>query len=112
MSKPGKVTPSRTGWSNDVEDDLNKRLSAKHADAVSGPIHRVTVRLPANVVEELHLLARSRKISVNALLAIYVEQGLVADGRPPLMRLAPWFADYLTRTAKRDGGDPDSPIFT
>lgn len=72
-------------------------------------IARLTLRLPRATRRELRDLAGSRNVSVNELLAVLIDRGLVGEGRPSIAETAPWFAGYLTRkqpeTVEESGAD-------
>ena len=61
-------------------------------------IARLTLRLPVATRRELRDLADSRNISINELIAVFIDRGLVEEGRPPISESAPWFAGYLRRS--------------
>jgi hypothetical protein len=56
------------------------------------------LRLPRKVVRELKAIAAAEGISMNALVASFIDAGLRDRSRRSMDDLAPWFADYLTRT--------------
>ena len=56
-----------------------------------------TIRLPEEVAREVEDLARSKRISVNALMSFAVDKTLADSGRRSIAELAPWFESYLLR---------------
>jgi hypothetical protein len=49
-------------------------------------------------------MADAEGVTVNALIARYIDEGLRSDGRPGLFDLAAWFGDYLRRKGGRQSG--------
>lgn len=50
-------------------------------------------------------MADAQGMTMNALIAGYIDAGLTGDGRRSVHDLAPWFEDYLRRK-----GGPDSLV--
>lgn len=65
-------------------------------------VREVRLRLPRAGISALKQKADADDISVNALIARYIDQGLKADARAGLFELAPWFRDYLRPKGGRD----------
>ena len=59
------------------------------------------MRLPPTAVDEIKLLATAEGLSMNALVAAFIDAGLVAHGRKSLAELDPSFLDYLNGTSER-----------
>lgn len=86
------------GLSPSPPGNLQEQLAHKGRKQESDfDIARLTLRLPRAALRELRDLANSRSISVNELVAIFIDQGLVTEGRPSIAESAPWFAGYLQR---------------
>jgi hypothetical protein len=100
-----------SSWAGSASEDLAAHLKASERKQSRWPLHRVHVRLPAPVADELQMLARAKEVSVNTLIALYIDAGLQADGRKGVMKLAPWFPDYVNRNA-RDGDANVPPDFS
>lgn len=62
------------------------------------------LRLPRRIVQELKKLADAENISMNALVASFIDEALSSRGRPTSHEIAPWFKEYL----KPKGGHPRS----
>lgn len=95
----------------DQPRSLQAQLDHKASDVSDQEICRSTLRIPAVVIDQLHDLARSRNVSTNEIIAVFIDQGLVAEGRPSIAELAPWFAGYLRRAPKREAEPDDAQIF-
>ena len=73
-------------------------------------VREVRIRLPRPGISALKQKADAEGVTLNALIARYIDEGLKADGRPGLFELAAWFRDYLRRKGGRSeirGADPD-----
>ncbi|WP_404401341.1 hypothetical protein [Pelagibacterium halotolerans] len=66
-------------------------------------VRETRLRLPRAVVQELKRVADARDMTMNALVATYIDAGLKADGRRGVHELADWFADYLRRKGGSGG---------
>lgn len=97
-------------WS-DRPQSLEAQLKRKVSDNLGQEIGRTTLRVPVVVIGQLHDLARSRNVSMNEIIAIFIDQGLVAEGRPSIAEIAPWFARYLRRGSNREAEADDAQMF-
>ncbi len=68
----------------------------------------VRLRLPRKLMAELRGLANSEDLSINAMVAAFIDAALVERGRKPITQVAPWFASYLRSAGKRREGAPKS----
>jgi hypothetical protein len=71
--------------------------SVMNALPETAPLRRWTIRVPEEVAREVEDLARSKRISVNALLSFALDKTLADSGRRSIADLAPWFEFYLLR---------------
>ena len=88
------ATSLLSGAPASLREQLALREQKQEADH---DIARLTLRLPQATRRELRDMAGSRKISVNELIAVLIDHGLVGEGRPSMAESAPWFAAYLQR---------------
>ena len=86
-----------------MSEGLLNRLTRSPASSRVGKasIREVRLRLPKSAIDEIQLLATAEGLSMNALVAAFIDAGLTARGRKSLLELAPDFADYLTRSRDR-----------
>lgn len=63
----------------------------------SWDVREVRIRLPRRIVQELKRVAEANGMTMNGLVASYIDAGLKAAGRPGIDDLAPWFDLYLRR---------------
>ena len=63
----------------------------------SWDVREVRIRLPRKVIQELKRVADANGMTMNGLVASYINAGLMAGGRPCINDLAPWFDLYLRR---------------
>ncbi|MBB3971832.1 hypothetical protein [Hansschlegelia beijingensis] len=68
--------------------------------AAIGAVDQLVVRTPRAVIDDLHDLARTHRVSVNAFVHHLLDVGLEAIGRPTIRDRAPAIARYLSRTRK------------
>lgn len=68
-------------------------------------VRETRIRLPGKGVHELKRVADAKGITMNALIAGYIDAGLKTDGRRGLYQLASWFSDYLRRKGGRGSVD-------
>jgi hypothetical protein len=88
-----------TGLSTGVSGNLEQQLAlSTHDQKATVDIARLTLRLPVATRRELRDLADSRNISINELIAVFIDRGLVEEGRPSIAESAPWFAGHLRRS--------------
>lgn len=80
----------------------DEALESTAADRPIWNIREVRIRLPRPGISALKQKADADGVTVNALIARYIDQGLVSDGRPGLFELATWFQTYLRRKGGRD----------
>jgi hypothetical protein len=98
-------------WSDNPPLTLEAQLAVEPDEGKGRDLHRLTVRLPVAVARELHDLARSRQVAVNELVAIFVDQGLLREGRASIVETAPWFASYLRRASPDENRPQGKAIF-
>lgn len=77
--------------------EKNGRQDEETGQPARWDVRETRIRLPRHVVHELKRVADARGTTMNALIAAYIDAGLVADGRRSFSELAPWFNDYLRR---------------
>ena len=90
-------------------------LEALKAAATRPPktrVKEVRLRLPPAAVDEVKLLATAEGLSMNALVAAFIDAGLVAHGRRSLFELDPGFLDYLSGSSERITPAEDAEDFT
>jgi hypothetical protein len=75
------------------DDDLEGFGTGSAAEALD--IAETRLRLPRSLIRQLKLLAEARSMSMNALVAGFIDAGLIQAGRPGLAELAPGFSNYL-----------------
>jgi hypothetical protein len=98
-------------WVGDRPQSLQAQLAGETADNAGHELHRLTVRVPAAVARDLHDLARSRNVSMNEIVAIFIDAGLAQEGRASIAEVAPWFAGYLRRSGTDQRQPAELPIF-
>ncbi|MHA6691240.1 hypothetical protein [Devosia sp. A449] len=97
----------------DMPDGQDPKTEPALASSTAWDVRETRIRLPGKVVHELKRIADATGITMNALIAAYIDAGLKAGGRPCIDDLAPWFTDYLRRKGgrgsrgDRPGGDDD-----
>ena len=96
-SRPEPTSPSRLG-----ELLAGKRLPSKQRG-----LKRWSIRIPAEVALDIAEIARSEQVSINALVAIALDDLMKTRGRRSIAELAPWFPDYLLRQGKAAAGPED-----
>lgn len=79
-----------------LDDEANTGNTSPRWD-----IQETRIRLPRKVVHELKRVADARGTTMNALIAAYIDTGLIAEGRRGVHELAVWFSDYLRRKGGR-----------
>ncbi|MCR6670031.1 hypothetical protein [Devosia ginsengisoli] len=82
-----------------AEDETSETIAT---DRPIWNIREVRIRLPRPGISALKQKADADGVTVNALIARYIDQGLVSDGRPGLFELSAWFRTYLRRKGGRD----------
>jgi hypothetical protein len=55
----------------------------------------VRLRLPRKLMPELRELADSEDLSINAMVATFIDAALVERGRQSIVQIAPLFSSYL-----------------
>lgn len=96
---------------------MNQSLLMALKAAATGPVSKprvkeVRLRLPPAAVDEIKLLATAEGLSMNALVAAFIDAGLVAHGRKSLFELDPGFLDYLSGSSERSAPAEDAEDFT
>lgn len=91
-----------TGACGSLEQQLAR---STHDRNTTVDIARLTLRLPVATRRELRDLADSRNISINELIAVFIDRGLVAEGRSSIAESAPWFAGHLRREKTEPRGE-------
>jgi hypothetical protein len=98
-----------------LRDALGQRESP---DSPEWDVVEVRLRLPRKLMTELKGLAASESLSLNAMVASFIDAALVKRGRKSIVEVAPWFTSYLRGAGKLrrhsdvpDGEDAD-PDFT
>lgn len=100
------------GLSTDASGSLEQQLArSTHDQKTAVDIARLTLRLPQATRRELRDLADSRNISINELVAVFIDRGLVEEGRPSIAESAPWFAGHLRRDKIEPTGTNHSDDF-
>lgn len=97
-----------TGASGSLEQQLTR---STHDQKTTVDIARLTLRLPVATHRELRDLAGSRNVSINELVAVFIDRGLVDEGRPSIVESAPWFAGHLRRDKIEPTGNNRSDDF-
>jgi len=93
------------------------RATGKAHASGSRDIADTRLRLPRIVIRELKAIAESEGVSMNALVAAFIDAGLRDRGRGGLDDLAPSFVAYLKRTRipeqnREETTDREEPEFT
>ena len=96
---------------------MNQSLLMALKAVATGPrakpsVREVRLRLPPIAVDEIKLLAAAEGLSMNALVAAFIDAGLVAHGRKSLAELDPSFLDYLQGSSERAAAPQDAEDFT
>lgn len=81
----------------DLTSGLQMKANEEPLATSSWDVREVRIRLPRKIVHELKRVAEANGMTMNGLVASYINAGLKADGRPCLDDLAPWFDLYLRR---------------
>ena len=95
-----------------MNQPLLKALKAATQSATRSGIKEVRLRLPPAAVDEIKLLAMAEGLSMNALVAGFIDAGLVAHGRKSLAELDPSFLNYLNDAGERTVKPQDAEDFT
>ncbi|HWV21795.1 MAG TPA: hypothetical protein VN036_12280 [Devosia sp.] len=95
-----------------MNQPLLRALKAATQSATTAGIKEVRLRLPPTVVDEIKLLATAEGLSMNALVAAFIDAGLVAHGRKSIAELDPRFLDYLKSSSARAVVLQDDEDFT
>lgn len=74
------------------DDASDKPLAARRS---RWDVRETRIRQPRKVIRELKRVAEAKGITMNALIAGYIDAGLKHDGRRGVHEIAPWFDDYL-----------------
>jgi hypothetical protein len=98
-------------WTDNRPQSLQAQLAEESAENDGRELHRLTVRLPSAVARDLHDLARSRNVSMNEIVSIFIDAGLAQEGRASIAEVAPWFAGYLRRSVTDQRQPAELPIF-
>ncbi|WP_332700986.1 hypothetical protein [Devosia sp.] len=92
---------------------LDKLKAATTQPVTTKPrVREVRLRLPPAAVDEIKLLASAHRLSMNALVAAFIDAGLVAHGRKSLAELDPSFLDYLQGSSEGNALRGDVEDFT
>ena len=97
-----------------MSGDLFSVLKRSTSDRTSfaSTVREVRLRLPEAVVDELKLVAAAEDLSMNALVACFIDAGMVARGRKSLLEVAPNFDAYLTGSRATGATPNDDEDFT
>ena len=96
---------------------MNQSLLTALKAAATGPVTKsrvreVRLRLPPAAVDEIKRLAAAEGLSMNAMVAGFIDAGLVAHGRKSLAELDPSFLDYLQGSSEGNVPRADVEDFT
>jgi len=85
------------------EKQNSNRALIDHLASADAPkaVRTMLLRLPDEIIEELSKLARDERISRNAVISQFIDNGLKSFGRRGIDDLAPWFPAYLKRDRKK-----------
>lgn len=81
----------------DPTSDRQFRANEQGQMTSSWDVREVRIRLPRKIVHELKRVAEANGMTMNGLVASYINAGLKACARPGIDDLAPWFDLYLRR---------------